>query len=123
MVSELLEQVGAAGGNRAAIGEAIASCTDVHDCASLLGKWLREENAMIPSSEFQRCLELAYPPPPREVLRQGWLEKKGGHSYRDANDVLHKERHYHKGGRRNWKRRYFVLYSSGELDVYGELPE
>ena len=67
VVSELLEQVSAASGNRAAIGEAIASCTEVHDCASLLCKWLREENAMIPSSEFQRCLELAHPPPPRAV--------------------------------------------------------
>ena len=122
-VSELLEKVSAAGGNRATINDIIESCTDVHDCAGLLGKWLREENAMVPSSAFQRCMELANPLPPRDVLRQGWLEKKGGGAYRDANNVLHKERHYQKGGRRNWKRRYFVLYSNGELDVYGELPE
>ena len=123
VVSELLEKVSAAGSNRAAISDVIESCADVQDCASLLGKWLRKENAMIPSSAFQRCMELANPPRPRDVLRHGWLEKKGGGGYRDANNVLHKVRHYQKGGRRNWKQRYFVLYSSGELDVYGELPD
>jgi hypothetical protein len=123
VVAELLERASAAGGDVAAIGDVLKDCTDVHDAASLLSKWLREENALIPSSEFQRCGEVARPPPPRVVLRQGWLEKKGGKTIRGPDNALRKERHYHKGGRRNWKRRYFILYDGGELAVYAELPE
>ena len=35
----------------------------------------------------------------------GWLEKKGGDTHIDEKGVLQKERHYLKGGRRNWKHR------------------
>jgi hypothetical protein len=59
---------------------------------------------------------------PRAVVRCGWLEKKGGETYVDAVNVLHKERHYSKGGRRNWKQRWFVLFSDGELHYYDHEP-
>eukprot|EP01048_Picozoa_sp_COSAG05_P017868 COSAG05_NODE_2515_length_2955_cov_2.717787_2_plen_133_part_00 len=55
----------------------------------------------------------------RVILHQGWLEKKGGDTYIDANNVLVKKRNFAKGGRRNWKQRWFVLYSDGQL-AYGE---
>ncbi len=58
---------------------------------------------------------------PRAVVRCGWLEKKGGQTYVEGN-VLHKERHFSKGGRRNWKRRWFVLFSDGELHYYTDEP-
>ena len=54
----------------------------------------------------------------RVILRQGWLEKKGGDTHIDRDNVLRKDRHYGKGGRRNWKQRYFILYSDGELAYF-----
>jgi hypothetical protein len=54
----------------------------------------------------------------RAVLRQGWLEKKGGDTHIGSDNVLRKERHYSKGGRRNWKLRFFILYGDGELAYF-----
>lgn len=59
---------------------------------------------------------------PRAVVRSGWLEKKGGDTHIDASNVLHKERHFSKGGRRNWKARWFMLFSDGELHYYEQEP-
>ena len=56
----------------------------------------------------------------RTILKQGWLEKKGGDTHIDANNQLVKERNWAKGGRRNWKQRWFVLYADGELVYYAE---
>jgi len=42
----------------------------------------------------------------------------GGDTHIDNSNVLHKDRHYGKGGRRNWKQRFFVLYSDGELAYF-----
>ena len=60
---------------------------------------------------------------PRAVVCYGWLEKKGGDTHIDEHNVLQKERHYLKGGRRNWKRRWFVLHSDGELSYYSQGPK
>lgn len=57
----------------------------------------------------------AGPNGPRTVVRQGWLWKKGGDTHIDQDNVLYKDRHFGKGGRRNWKQRWFMLYSDGEL--------
>ena len=76
-------------------------------------------------SECSHC----FPPPsaphvaPRAAVCYGWLEKKGGDTYIDAANVLRKERNYLKGGRRNWKRRWFVLHSDGELCYYSSGPK
>ena len=59
---------------------------------------------------------------PRAVVCSGWLDKKGGDTHIDASNVLHKERHFTKGGRRNWKARWFVLFSDGELHYYEQEP-
>ena len=56
------------------------------------------------------------------MLHRGWLEKKGGDTHIDASNVLHKERHYSKGGRRNWKRRWFILFGDGQLHYYSAEP-
>jgi hypothetical protein len=56
----------------------------------------------------------------RTILKQGWLEKKGGDTHVDANNQIVKERNWSKGGRRNWKQRWFVLYADGELAYYAE---
>jgi hypothetical protein len=58
---------------------------------------------------------------PRAVVCFGWLEKKGGDTFVKQN-VLQKDRHFRKGGRRNWKRRWFVLHSDGEMDYYSQAP-
>ena len=58
----------------------------------------------------------------RAVVRRGWLEKKGGDTHIDASNVLHKERHYSKGGRRNWKARWFIMYADGELAYFNSGP-
>lgn len=61
----------------------------------------------------------SYTPPQKAVLRRGWLEKKGGDTHIDvASNVLHKERHYSKGGRRAWKPRWFIVYEDGELAYF-----
>ena len=134
VVTDLLEQVSgvAAGGAQllaARVGTeagaydgVLQACTDVNDAASLLTKWLREENQLIPERLMGCCGELASPPLLRAVLRQGFLEKKGGEAFLDGDNALRKERHWEKGGRRNWKRRWFVLYTTGEFAVYSELP-
>jgi hypothetical protein len=55
----------------------------------------------------------------RAVVRRGWLEKKGGDTHIDtASNILRKERHYAKGGRRTWKPRWFILYADGELAYF-----
>ena len=55
----------------------------------------------------------------KAVLRRGWLEKKGGDTHIDlTSNVLHKERHYSKGGRRTWKPRWFIVYEDGELAYF-----
>jgi hypothetical protein len=59
---------------------------------------------------------------PRAVVQRGWLEKKGGQTFVDQANVLRKERHLSKGGRRNWKQRWFVLFSDGELHYYSDEP-
>ena len=46
------------------------------------------------------------------------MEKKGGDTHLDEDNVLRKERHFRKGGRRNWKRRWFILYSDGALAYF-----
>eukprot|EP01043_Picozoa_sp_COSAG02_P015609 COSAG02_NODE_669_length_18681_cov_170.310499_3_plen_574_part_00 len=58
---------------------------------------------------------------PRAVVCFGWLEKKGGDTFVKQN-VLQKDRHFRKGGRRNWKRRWFVLHSDGEMNYYSQAP-
>ena len=118
-VRELLERVGdvsAADGYDAVL----QGCADVHDAASLLTKWLREQNQLIPEASFARCAELASPPPPRAAVCSGWLENKTGLVRRDAANVLHKERNFAAGGRRSWKRRRFVLHEDGGLAMYRE---
>lgn len=60
--------------------------------------------------------------PPRTVVRAGWLDKKGGETYVDSDGALHKDRHYGAGGRRNWKSRWFVLFSDGEMHYYENPP-
>ena len=79
----------------------LQGCADVHDAASLLTKWLREQNQLIPEASFARCAELASPPPPRAAVCSGWLENKTGLVRRDAANVLHKERNFAAGGRRS----------------------
>lgn len=55
----------------------------------------------------------------RAVVRRGWLEKKGGDTHIDlASNVLYKERHYSKGGRRSWKPRWFIVYADGEIAYF-----
>ena len=61
--------------------------------------------------------------PRRQILRQGWLEKKGGDTHLDEDHVLRKERNWSKGGRRNWKARWFILYDDGELAYFTDMQE
>ena len=79
-----------------------------------------------PESRMERVSSLsrdgATTTAPRAVVRCGWLEKKGGQTYIDDANVLHKERHFSKGGRRNWKQRWFALFSDGELHYYTSEP-
>jgi hypothetical protein len=67
--------------------------------------------------------EVSYGHPRGGVLRTGWLEKKGGETFLDeVTQEIRKERNFSKGGRRNWKRRWFVLYADGELAYYADEP-
>ena len=55
----------------------------------------------------------------KAVVRRGWLEKKGGDTHIDlVSNVVHKHRHYSKGGRRSWKPRWFIAYADGELAYF-----
>lgn len=55
----------------------------------------------------------------KAVVRRGWLEKKGGDTHVDlVSNVVHKQRHYSKGGRRSWKPRWFIVYADGELAYF-----
>jgi small GTP-binding protein len=56
--------------------------------------------------------------PDIEVVKRGWLEKKGGNTAVLPDGSLKKVRNIKKGGRRNWTRKYFVLLSNGVLLYY-----
>ena len=58
--------------------------------------------------------------PGLEIVKSGWLEKKGGSTVILPDGTLQKERNFKKGGRRNWTRRHFVLLSNGVLLYYKE---
>ena len=47
------------------------------------------------------------------TLYSGYLEKKGGQHTIDENNIYVKSRNFAKGGRRNWKQKWFVLYEDG----------
>jgi len=49
------------------------------------------------------------------------LEKKGGETYIDTKTrQIQKARNFAKGGRRNWKKRWFVLYANGVMEYYAD---
>jgi hypothetical protein len=45
-----------------------------------------------------------------------------GHHGIDSNNLIIKSRNFAKGGRRNWKQKWFVLYKDGTMHYYGEKP-
>jgi hypothetical protein len=47
------------------------------------------------------------------TLYSGYLEKKGGQHAIDENNMYVKSRNFAKGGRRNWKQKWFILYEDG----------
>jgi small GTP-binding protein len=61
--------------------------------------------------------------PEIEVVKRGWLEKKGGSTVVLPDGSLKKERNLKKGGRRNWTRKFFVLLSNGVLLYYKDEAE
>ena len=79
----------------AGIGAAFGKITDLTKA---------EENALANASMR---------PPEIEVVKSGWLEKKGGNTSVLFDGSLKKERSLKKGGRRNWNRRFVVLLSNG----------
>ena len=50
-----------------------------------------------------------------QVLRSGYMDKKGGGDVWRSDGTLEHSRNWTKGGRRNWQRRWVVLFTDGEL--------
>ena len=59
----------------------------------------------------------------RQVLRSGYMQKKGGEDVWRSDGTLEQNRSWSKGARRNWKKRWVVLFADGQLELYKQGPD